>query len=51
MYDLPDDYYMYVRSTSSADVAYNDKSGYSIPNILIDQNNVHRIIESAYDIN
>ena len=51
MYNLPDDYYMYVRSTSSADVAYNSKSGYNIPNMLVDQNNVHRIIESAYDVN
>ena len=25
MYNLPDDYYMYVRSTSSADIAYNNK--------------------------
>jgi hypothetical protein len=51
MYNLPDDYYMYVRSTSSADIAYNNKSGYSIPNVLIDQNNVHKVIESAYDTN
>lgn len=42
---------MYVRSTSSADIAYNNKSGYSIPNVLIDQNNVHKVIESAYDTN
>ena len=56
-YNLPEDYYMYVRSVSKVSSTYSFKGGSAdtaakirvIPNQLVSQNDVWRLIETPHD--
>lgn len=51
IYKLPEDYYMYVRSSCEVDVAYNDMKNAYVPNILIGEQHVQQVVEAFYDMN
>lgn len=54
VFDLPQDYYLYIRSNSIIDKNYKSddaKSGQIAPNILIKEDDVNNVIQSYYNDN
>lgn len=50
-FQLPDDYYQYIRSTSKINGSYNDSGDSIASNILLKQSDVDKIINQYYDKN
>lgn len=51
IFDLPNDYYQYIRSTSKINSSYNSQSNSIASNVLLKQSDVDKIINQYYDKN